>query len=57
MISNIEQERDGDTQQPENLFGRRPVDFPPPVLPSTSDLDTYVRIAADEDRIRRLTSK
>jgi hypothetical protein len=57
MISNIEQERYGDTQQPENLFGRRPVDFPPPVLPSTSDLDTYVRIAADEDRIRRLTSK
>ena len=27
------------------------------VLPSAVDLDTYVRIAADEDRIRRLTSK
>jgi len=36
MIPNIEQERYGDTQQPGNLFGRRPVDFPPLVLPSTS---------------------
>jgi hypothetical protein len=27
------------------------------VLPSAIDLDTYVRIAADEDRVRRLTSK
>ncbi len=57
MVPNIEQERYGDTQQPGNLFGRRPVDFPPFVLPSTADLDTYVRLAADEDRIRRLTSK
>ncbi len=48
MIPNIEQARYGETQQPVNLFGRRPVDFPPLVLPSTSDLDTYLRIAADE---------
>jgi hypothetical protein len=57
MISNIEQDRYGDTQQPENLFERHLVDFPPLALPSTADLDTYVRIAADEDRVRRLTSK
>ena len=57
MIPNIGKERYGETQQPENLFGRRPVDFPPLVLPSTADLDTYVKLAADEDRIRRLTSK
>jgi hypothetical protein len=57
MISSIEQDRYGATQQPENLLGRRPVHFPPPVLPSAADLDTYVRLAADEDKIRRLTSK
>jgi hypothetical protein len=27
------------------------------VLPSAVDLDIYLRIAADEDRVRRLTSK
>jgi hypothetical protein len=57
MIPNIEQERYGDTQQPGNLFGRRPVDFPPLVLPSTADLDTYVAMVADEEKIRGLTSK
>ena len=57
MISNIEQERYDDTQQSENLFGRRPMDFPPPVLPSTADLDTYVAMVADEEKIKGLTSK
>ena len=57
MISNIEQDRYGDTQQPENLFGRHLLDFPPLVLPSTADLDTYVAMVADEEKIRGLTSK
>jgi hypothetical protein len=57
MISNIEQDRYGDTQQPENLFERHLVDFPPLVLPSTADLDTYVAMVADEEKIRGLTSK
>jgi hypothetical protein len=57
MIPIIEQERYDDTQQSENLFGRRRVDFPPPVLPSTADLDTYVAMMADEEKIKGLTSK
>jgi hypothetical protein len=57
MIPNIEQARYGDTQQPGNLFGRHLVDFPPLVLPSTADLDTYVAMVADEEKIRGLTSK
>ena len=56
MIRNIEQQRCGDTQQPETLFGKHPEDFPPLVLPSTADLDIYVAMMADEERIRGLTS-
>jgi hypothetical protein len=57
VIRNMEQQRCGDTQLPETLLGRHPEDFPPLVLPSAGDLDTYVRIAADEEKIRGLTSK
>lgn len=56
MIRNMAQQRCGDTQQPETLFGRHPEDFPPLVLPSTADLDIYVAMMADEERIRGLTS-
>lgn len=56
MISTIGQQRYVDTQQTESLFGRRPVDFPPLALPSTADLDTYVAMVADEEKIRGLTS-
>ena len=56
MIRN-EQERCGNTQQPEKLFGRRPEGFPALVLPSAADLDAYVAMVADEERIRGLTSK
>jgi hypothetical protein len=56
MIRNIEQERCGDEQQTET-FGRHPDHLPPVVLPSTADLDTYVAMVADEEKIRGLTSK
>ncbi len=56
MIRNIEQQRCGDTQLPETLLGRHPEDFPHVVLPSTADLDIYVAMMADEERIRGLTS-
>jgi hypothetical protein len=56
VIRNMEQQRRGDTQQPETLFGKHPEDFPPLVLPSTADLDIYVAMMADEERIRGLTS-
>jgi hypothetical protein len=39
VIRNIEQQRCGDTRQPETLFGKHPEDFSPLVLPSTADLD------------------
>jgi hypothetical protein len=56
VIRNIEQQRCGDTQLPETLLGRHPEDFPHVVLPSTADLDIYVAMMADEERIRGLTS-
>jgi hypothetical protein len=56
VIRNIEQQRCGDTQLPETLLGRHPEDFPPVVLPSEADLDTYVAIVADEEKIRGRTS-
>jgi hypothetical protein len=56
VIRNMEQQRCGDTQLPETFAGRHPEDFPPPVLPSAADLDTYVAMVADEEKIRVLTS-
>ena len=56
VIRNIEQQRCGDAQLPETLLGRHPEDFPHVVLPSTADLDTYVAMVADEEKIRGLTS-
>jgi hypothetical protein len=56
VIRNIEQQRCGDTQLPETLLGRHPQDFPPLALPSAADLDTYVAMVADEEKIRGLTS-
>ena len=57
MIRNVEQERCGNTQQPERLFGRCPEDFPTLVLPSAADLDAYVAMIGDEEKIRGLASK
>lgn len=56
VIRNIEKQRCGETQLPETLLGRHPEDFPPVVLPSEADLDTYVAMVADEEKIRGLTS-
>jgi len=56
VIRNMEQQRCGDTLLPETLSGRHPEDFPPPLLPSTADLDAYVAMIADEEKIRGLTS-
>ena len=56
VIRNMEQQRRGDTQQPETLFGKHPEDFPPLVLPSAADLDTYVAMVADEEKSKALTS-
>jgi hypothetical protein len=56
VIRNIEQTRCGETQPPETLFGKHTEDFPPLVLPSTDDLDNYVAMMADEEKIRGLTS-
>jgi len=56
MISNIEQEKCGDTRQPEKS-GRHLEHLLPLVLPSAVDLDTYVAMVADEEKIRGLTSK
>jgi hypothetical protein len=55
MIRTLEQQRCGGTQLPETLLARHP-DLLPLVLPSTADLDTYVAMVADEERIRGLTS-
>jgi hypothetical protein len=57
VIRNVEQERCDDTQQRGRLFGRHPENVPPLVLPSVADLDTYVAMVADEEKIRELTSK
>jgi hypothetical protein len=57
VIRNMEQQRCGDTQLPETFVGRHPEDSPPLVLPSAADLDTYVAMVADEEKIRGLTSK
>jgi hypothetical protein len=57
VIRNVEPDRCGNMQQPEQLSERRPEDFPPLVLPSAADLDSYVAMVADEERIRGLTSK
>jgi len=57
VIQNVEQERCGDLRQPIKLFGRHPEDFLPLVLPSAADLDTYVAMVANEEKIRKLTSK
>jgi hypothetical protein len=43
-------------QLPETLLGRHPEDFPSLGLPSTADLDTYVAMVADEEKVRGLTS-
>jgi hypothetical protein len=56
VIRNMEQQRCGDTQLPETFVGRHPEVFPPSVLPSAADLDTYVAMVADEEKIRGLTS-
>jgi hypothetical protein len=57
VIRHMEQQRCGDTHLPETFVGRHPEDFPPLVLPSAADLDTYVAMVADEEKIRGLTSK
>jgi len=54
VIRHVEHKKSMNTQKRKKLFIRH---SPAVVLPSTADLDTYVRLAADEDRIRRLTSK
>ena len=54
MIRHVERKRNMNTQKRKKLFSRH---SPAVILPSTADLDAYVRLAADEDRIRRLTSK
>jgi hypothetical protein len=54
VIRHVEHKRSMNTRKRKKLFSRH---SPAVVLPSTADLDTYVRLAADEDRIRRLTSK
>jgi hypothetical protein len=56
VIRNMEQQRCGDTHLPETLLGRHPGDFQPLVLPSAADLDMYVAMVADEEKIRGLTS-
>jgi hypothetical protein len=56
VIRNMEQQRCGDTQLLETLLGRHPEDFPPPAHPSTADLDTYVAMVADEEKVRGSTS-
>jgi hypothetical protein len=56
VIRNMEQQRCGDTQLPETFAGAHPEDFPPLALPSAADLDTYVAMVADEEKIRGLTS-
>jgi hypothetical protein len=53
---NMEQQRCGDTHLPDTLLRRHPGDFPPCVLPSAADLDTYVAVVADEEKIKDLTS-
>ena len=56
VIRNMERQRCDDLQLPETLLGRHPEDFPPLVLPSTADLDTYVAMVADEEKVGGLTS-
>jgi hypothetical protein len=56
VIRNVEQERGSNIQQPDKLFGRCPEKFPPLLLPSAADLDAYVAMVAEEERIRGLTS-
>ena len=56
VIRNMEQQRWDERQLSETSLARHPEDFPPLVLPSTADLDIYVAMMADEERIRGLTS-
>ena len=55
-VRNLEQQRCGDTQLPETLLARHPEDFLTVIPPSAADLDTYVAMVADEEKIRGLTS-
>jgi hypothetical protein len=57
VIRNKEHLRCGDTQLPETLLGRHPEDPPSLVPTSAGDLDSHVRIAADEEEIRKVTFK
>jgi hypothetical protein len=61
VIRSIGAEACGDTGQPKEKFGKHPeirfVEFQPIVLPSSADLDTYIAMADEEEKIRGLTSK